>query len=151
MLLLANHRIGNISQSEELPASRMQPRPWLRWCNLETNTEQHSTVSQRACEKTESAISYPLPERQRGPWSYRIPPGQNDRHFADDIFRYIFLNENFCILIKISLKFVPKGQIDNNPPLVQIIAWCRMGDKPLFEPMLTRFTDAYMRHKGEIS
>ena len=45
-----------------------------------------------------------------------------------------------CILIKISLKFVPKGPIDNNPALVQI------GNKPLSEPMLTRFTDAYMWH-----
>ena len=31
------------------------------------------------------------------------PPGQNVRRFADDIF----MNEKFCILIKISLKFVP--------------------------------------------
>ena len=29
-----------------------------------------------------------------------------------------FMNEKFCILIKISLKFVPKGPIDNNPALV---------------------------------
>ena len=33
------------------------------------------------------------------------PPGQNGRHFAEDIFRCIFKNEKFCILIKISLKF----------------------------------------------
>ena len=33
------------------------------------------------------------------------------------IFRSIFVNEKFCILIKISLKFVPKGPIDNNPVL----------------------------------
>ena len=46
------------------------------------------------------------------------PPEQNGCHFADDIFRCIFLNETFYILIKISLKFVPKGQIDNNPALV---------------------------------
>ena len=46
------------------------------------------------------------------------PPGQNGRHFADDIFGCIFMNEKFCILIKISLKFVPKGPIDNNPALV---------------------------------
>ena len=26
------------------------------------------------------------------------PPGQNGRHFADDVFRCIFLNEKFCIL-----------------------------------------------------
>ena len=38
--------------------------------------------------------------------------GQNNRHFADDIFGLIFMNENFCILIKISLKFVPKVPID---------------------------------------
>ena len=37
---------------------------------------------------------------------------------ADDIFRCIFMNEKFCILIEISLKFVPKGLIDNIPALV---------------------------------
>ena len=36
---------------------------------------------------------------------------QNGRHFADDIFKCIFLNENVWIPIKISMKFVPKGQI----------------------------------------
>ena len=39
------------------------------------------------------------------------PPGQNGRHFADDIFRCIFVYEQFDILIKISLTFVPKGQL----------------------------------------
>ena len=29
------------------------------------------------------------------------PPGQNGYHFVDDIFRCIFVNENFCILIEI--------------------------------------------------
>ena len=42
----------------------------------------------------------------------------NGRHFPDDIFKYIFLNENVLISIKISLKFVPKGQINNIPALV---------------------------------
>ena len=40
------------------------------------------------------------------------PPGQNGRHFADDIFRCISVNEGFRILIRISLKFVPKGPVD---------------------------------------
>ena len=40
------------------------------------------------------------------------------------------------ITIKISLKFVPKGPINNIPALVQIMAWRRPGDKPLSEPML---------------
>ena len=34
-------------------------------------------------------------------------PGQNYRHLADDIFKCIFMNEEFCSLIKISLKYVP--------------------------------------------
>ena len=46
------------------------------------------------------------------------PPGQNDRHFTGDILRCIFMNEKFFILIQISLKFDPKGPIDNNPVLV---------------------------------
>ena len=46
------------------------------------------------------------------------PPGPNGRYFADDIFRCIFVNENFCILIKISLKFVPQGPNDSNKALV---------------------------------
>ena len=37
---------------------------------------------------------------------------------ADDIFKYIFLKEKFCILNKISLKFIRKGPIDNNLTLV---------------------------------
>ena len=65
---------------------------------------------------------------------------------ADYIFKSIFLNETFCILIKISLKLVPKGSIDNTPALVYIMAWRRLGDKPSSEPVLIQFTDAYMRH-----
>ena len=45
-------------------------------------------------------------------------PRQNGRHFAEDIFKCIFLNENVLISIKFSLKFVPKGQINNIPALV---------------------------------
>ena len=65
---------------------------------------------------------------------------------ADDIFKCIFLNQNYRILIQISLKCVPRSQIDNKPAMVQVMAWRRTGDKPLPEPMLAQFTDAYMRH-----
>ena len=63
-------------------------------------------------------------------------PRQNGQHFADGIFKCIFLNENVWISIKIWLKFVPKGPINNIPTLVQIMAWCWPGDKPLSEPMM---------------
>ena len=64
------------------------------------------------------------------------PPGQNGHHFAGNSSRYIFVNEKFCVLTKISLKFVPKGPIDYKSALVQIMAWRRPGDKPLSEPMM---------------
>ena len=61
---------------------------------------------------------------------------RNCRHFAEDIFKCVFLNENLLILIDISLKFVPKGWINNIPVLVQI---CHLdGTKPLSEPMIVR-------------
>ena len=38
---------------------------------------------------------------------------------AEDIFRCIFMNEKGYILnIKISLKFVPKGPINDNPAFI---------------------------------
>ena len=78
-------------------------------------------------------------------------PGQNGRHFADNTFKRISLNENVRDAIKISLKVVPRGPINNIPALVQIMAWRRPGDKPLSEPMLYQLTDAYMRHWEEMS
>ena len=80
-----------------------------------------------------------------------FPPGQNGRHFADNVIRCILLNEKFFILIKISLKFVPKGPINNNPALVQIMACRQTGDKPLSEPMMAYFTDSYMHHSTSMS
>ena len=70
---------------------------------------------------------------------------------ADDIFKCIFLNENVRISIKISLKFLPNGPIDNKLALVQVMAWHHAGDKPLPEAMMTQFIDAYMRHWWEMS
>ena len=63
-------------------------------------------------------------------------PRQNGRHSTDDIFKCIFLYENVWIPIWISLRFVPKGPINNIPALVQIMAWRRPGDKPLSEAMM---------------
>ena len=77
-----------------------------------------------------------------------LRPRQNGRHFADDSFKCISLNENVWIPIKISLKFVPKGPINNIPALVQIKAWRRQGDKPLSEPMMVSL---YMRHSASMS
>ena len=50
-----------------------------------------------------------------------------------EIFKHIFLNEEVWILIRISLRFVPNGVIDNNQALVYIMAWRRIGDKPFLK------------------
>ena len=47
-----------------------------------------------------------------------LRPRQDGRHFPDDIFNCISLKEIVKISIKISLKFVPKGPINNIPALV---------------------------------
>ena len=60
-------------------------------------------------------------------------PTQNGRHVLDGSFKNIFWMK--CMdFDDISLKFVPKGPINNIPALVQIMAWRRPGDKPLSEP-----------------
>ena len=83
-----------------------------------------------------SRIWYILAITRRICFINTLRPWQNGRRFADDTFKCVFLSENVRISIKISLKFVPKGPINNIPALVQIIAWRRSGDKPLSEPML---------------
>ena len=50
-----------------------------------------------------------------------------------------------CILMQISLKFVPKDPIDKLP-LVQVMAWCRAGNRPLPEPKLSKFHDTINHH-----
>ena len=55
--------------------------------------------------------------------------GQNHRHFPDDIFKCIVLNENVWISLR----------INNIPVLAQIMAWHRSGDAPLSEPMVVSF------------
>ena len=81
-----------------------------------------------------------------------LRPGQNCRHLAHDMFKCNFVNQKFCIFIPMSLRWdlFLKGSINNISSLVQIMAWRRSGDEPLVETMLAQFTDAYMRHYGEI-
>ena len=79
------------------------------------------------------------------------PPEQYGRHFADDIFKCIFLNEKCGIFIRVSLKFLPKGPIWEYvsigsgdgfaPNRRQVITWTNAD----------HFTIAYMRHNGEMS
>ena len=110
-------RLGQLSQS---PYSR-----WRRWILLRLRKTGSATCHVAGIMLFLRAFDFNT-----------LRPKQNGRHFADDIFKYIFLNERVSIAIKILLKFVPNGPINNIPALVQIMAWRRSGDKPLSEPMM---------------
>ena len=90
--------------------------PWPYWTPL--SLDQHDSITITNCQQYSSTL-----------WGC---------HFADDIFRCIFVNEKFCILSEISLKFVPMGLNSNKSALVQAMAWCQQGDKPLSEPLMVR-------------
>ena len=63
-----------------------------------------------------------------------------------DIFKFILLDENYSNLIQIQMEVVPDCPINKWQALVQIIAWCQAGDKPLSEPMMAEFTNGYKPH-----
>ena len=67
-----------------------------------------------------------------------LKPKQNICHFADDIFKCIFLNENIRFSIKISPKLIAKAPINYILALVQVMACLLVGAKPLSEPMVVR-------------
>ena len=68
--------------------------------------------------------------------TWRTQLSLRGRETMTDIFKHNFFNENVWILIAISLQFVLKGPVNNIPALVQIVAWCPPGDKPLSEPIM---------------
>ena len=128
------NRHGIDPQSRDIPSPASEElidkrSPWSRWRFI-------------FCEASDENVFHEIVKNYFGRMmimhlalnSFR--PRQNRRHFADDILKCIFLNENLWIPIKISLKFVPKGSIDNIAALVQIMAWRRLGDKPLSEPIM---------------
>ena len=59
--------------------------------------------------------------------------------FCRRLFKIIFLYTNCCILIEISLKFVPRCPIDIKPASVQKMAWCWT---------LQQTTSHYLNHSG---
>ena len=67
-------------------------------------------------------------------------------YYADQMFKYVFLNEKVWILFEISLKFIPKGPIDKRSVLVQVMGWHLIGGKQLTWSMLTKISDAIWLH-----
>ena len=104
----------------------------LQWnFNQNTKLSIHETASENIVCETASIHFHHAHHRVN-----TLRPRQNGRHFADDTFKCIFLNENVWIPIEITQKFVPNHPINNIPALGQIMAGHRPGDKPLSESMM---------------
>ena len=108
---------------------------------LKMSNEQDNNITHEICLVATKYFIYILffhinqiCRRKTAKWMY--VDSLRPRHFAEDVFKRIFLNENVWISLRISLKFVPKCPINKSPALVQIMAWRRPGDKPLSEPMM---------------
>ena len=71
--------------------------------------------------------------------------------FCRQYLQMHFLNENVWISSTISQRFVSKGLINNILALVQIMAWHRLGDKPLYEPVIVRLLTHIFRHSASMS
>ena len=77
-------------------------------------------------------------------WGYQCTCDNYLTHWGRDkmdnilqtAFSSVFSPRKMFDSIKISLKFVPKGLVENKPTLAQMMAWCWSGDMPLSEPMM---------------
>ena len=75
------------------------------------------------------------------PWVNTLRPRQNGRHFADDIFICIFVDENVWILVKISLNLFPRVQLTIFQP------WFRLWPGLNLYPYLYSYSCSYLyRH-----
>ena len=96
-----------------------------------------------------SQLTHTIHSRTRVVFTH-LPLDKMSGILTNNICMCNFMNENLCILIRVSLKFVHSGPIDIKAALLQVMGWHRTGDKPLAKPMLTQFTGAYMRHSEEV-
>ena len=67
--------------------------------------------------------------------------GQNGPHFTDNSFKCVLLNQNFNILIQLSLNF-PRIQLAIRRDRFNV----HLCTKPLPEPMMMQFNDTIRRH-----
>ena len=115
-----------IWMSWELPEDKSTLFQVMDWCSQATN---HYLSQCWPRSKPPYGVTRPQ-------WVYTLRPRQNGHHLVDNIFAFIFLNENAWILNNISLKLFLMGPINNIPVLVQIMAWCWPSNKPWSEPMM---------------
>ena len=70
--------------------------------------------------------------------------------WPDDIFKCIFFDENVWIPIEVSLKFVPKGPVNNYPSIGSDSGLAGPGNKPLSEPMMVNYLTQWVKTSSNI-
>ena len=66
---------------------------------------------------------------------------RQDGHYFQTTFWNTFSSmKTFEFWLKYQLMFVHRGLSDNKSALIWEMAWCQTGDRPLSEPMMTKFT-----------
>ena len=87
-----------------------------------------------------------VPVLHAGIWLHNtLRPKQNGWHFANSIFKCIFMKK-FFIVIQISMKFLPKGGIDVKLVLVEV----RAKQAPNHS-LKNNSTEVYMHHQASVS
>ena len=127
----------------------------LRWIPLDLTDDKSTLVQVMAwCHQATSQYLSQCWPRSMSPygvirpqWVNAMRPRQYRRGFADSSFKSIFFNENICISVQISMKFVPMRSIDNWSAMNRRTS--RAAYKPLSELRQVLFTDACMRHSGK--
>ena len=61
------------------------------------------------------------------------------------------MKEKCYILVEISVKFVPKGPIDNYPALVQIMAWRPIGADPIHWSIYAALGEDELTHWDQVT
>ena len=106
----------------------MQNCSW--YAKLSTNS--FNTISMGAKENSHNTLT--------GHWDRCKIPAISQTTFSNGFSWKI----NAWISLKISLKFVPGVRINNIPVLIQIMARCRPGDKPLSELIMVTQITSFM-------
>ena len=112
MLFLLNLQDVIVSMPSYAIFSSMSPQAIPEW--LVVAATQHSSIHPSSNTPPETLSSLRALKYTASTWlQASLGPRQNSHHCADKTLKLIFLHEICCIYIQISLKFIPKGPVNN--------------------------------------
>ena len=116
-----------------------------KWCHYKELYQKNDAkvISQRRL-----LLNLSLLQNNKNGYHYNFVIVINHNHMVK-CFLYSFSCMKIDLFWSKLKRYVPSGPIDNKPPLVQKMAWCQRGDKPLSGPMTVYVTDAYIRTRPQ--